>query len=77
MKKNFTITLEAETEEELMLKFEVVEILALTTDTRYLKLVDPLNRKLDADKHRRKRTKEEREQRASFMGFESWKDIAQ
>lgn len=55
-------------------RFEIMEYIALTNDTKILKFICAFifTSKNDI---RRKRTKAERVQRAEFMGMESYKDI--
>lgn len=76
MKMKFEIEIEANTEEELYQKFDVVEGLALSTDSRYINLISAMNRQFGVYKNRRNRTKKEREQRMVILGFDSYTDIA-
>ena len=76
MKTEITLTLEADTLEELWTKFDIVEGLALSNDKSYLKLISAMNNRFEVFRNRRKRTRKEREQRATIEGFESFEDIA-
>lgn len=79
MKFTFNIRQKGFTNTDTMARFEIMEFVALTNDSRILNfLVSFITlQEKKPGVARRKRTKEERIQRAEFYGFESFKDVAE